>query len=204
MYTDSLVGLPNRAAVLGALERLPSEIHGAYDIVMGRIKEQGESDEILAKRVLLWVSQSRQPLSVTELQHALAVMPGMKQMDADYVIDEDVLISVCGGLVVVGNHSIVRFVRKWTAIKCRAVWADPQQTIQHRNTLDTGESFCFRTLRKLLLERASHTSHSTPFEIIPANPIQNYRLSQKITRSCTTPLGTGAIMRARQKKSAST
>jgi hypothetical protein len=113
LHTASLVGLPNRASVLRALERLPTEIHGAYDIVMEQIKQQGESDEALAKNVLLWVAHARRPLSVAELQHALAVMPGMKQIDTDYVIDEDLLISVCAGLVIVDKKNIVRFVRKW-------------------------------------------------------------------------------------------
>jgi hypothetical protein len=113
------VGLPNRAAVLGALERLPTEIHGAYDIAMERIKQQGQSDETLAKNVLLWVAQARRPLSVAELQHALAVLPGMKEMDADHVTDEDILISVCAGLVIIDEQqSIVRFVRKWESTKC--------------------------------------------------------------------------------------
>jgi hypothetical protein len=118
LHTDSLVGLPNRAAVLGALERLPTEIHGAYDTVMERIKQQGQSDETLAKNVLLWVAQARRPLSVGELQHALAVLPGMKEMNTDHVTDEDILISVCAGLVVIDEQqSIVRFVRKWKFTK---------------------------------------------------------------------------------------
>jgi hypothetical protein len=118
LHTDSLVVLPNRAAVLSALERFPTEIHRAYDIIMERIKQQGQSDESLAKNVLLWLTQTRRPLSIAELQHALAVLPGMKQMNADYVIDEDVLISVCDGLVVIDKEqSIVRFFRKWKAIR---------------------------------------------------------------------------------------
>jgi hypothetical protein len=168
------VGLPNRAAVLGALERLPTEIHGAYDIVMDRIKQQGESDEALAKKVLLWVAQARRPLSVAELQHALAVLPGMKQMDADYVTDEDILISVCAGLVVLDQEqNIVRFVRKWRAIKCRAIWADSLQTIRHSNTLNTGKNICSRMPKQPLLERVLYTSHLTPFGMVSGDLIQN-------------------------------
>ena len=103
--------LHNRAAVLEALKSLPTEIHGAYDIIMERIKQQGKTDDALAKSVLLWITQTRRPLSIKELQHALAVLPGMKEMNTDYMIDEDILISVCAGLVVVAR-SVVRFVRK--------------------------------------------------------------------------------------------
>jgi len=148
---------------------------------------------------------ARRPLSVAELQHALAVLPGMTQMDTDYVTDEDVLISVCAGLVVADKEqNIVRFVRKWKTIKCGAMRADSQQTIRHRNTLNTGENFSFRTLKKRLLEHVSHSSHSTPFEIISAHLIQNYQLLQKGTHGWTTPLGIGAIMHARQTNGART
>jgi hypothetical protein len=174
LHTDSLVGLPNRAAVLGALECLPTEIHGAYDLVMERIKQQGESDETLAKDILMWMTQARRPLSAAELQDALAVLPGMKQMDADYVTDEDVLISVCAGLVVVDKEqSIVRFVRKWETSICALMWADSPQTIRHSNTLNTGEERCFRTAKKSLLERASRTCHLTPFRMVCANLIRS-------------------------------
>jgi hypothetical protein len=142
-------------------------------MVMERIKRQGKSDEKLATNVLLWVAQARRPLSVVELQHALAVFPGMKQMDTDYVTDEDLLISVCAGLVIVDKEEcIVSFVRKWEIIKCGTMRADSEQTIQHSSTSDTGDNFCFRTAKKPLPERASHTSHLTPFGMVSADPVQ--------------------------------
>ena len=113
LHTDSIVGLHNRAAVLEALDSLPTEIHGAYDIVMERIEQQGKIDNALARKVLLWITHARRPLSIEELQHALAILPGMTQMDADHVTDGDILISVCAGLVVVDmEQSVVRFVRE--------------------------------------------------------------------------------------------
>jgi hypothetical protein len=54
-----------------------------------------------------------------------AVLPGMTEMDADYFTDEDLLISVCAGLIVVDKEqSIVRFVRKWRTIKHAITCAD--------------------------------------------------------------------------------
>ena len=68
---------------------------------MKRIDEQNEEDRELAKQVFSWVVFARRPLSVSELQHAVAVTPEMNDMDAEAIIDEDILTSVCAGLVVV-------------------------------------------------------------------------------------------------------
>ena len=40
-----------------------------------------------------------------ELQHALAIQPGTRDLDSDALIDGDILVSVCLGLVVVENDS---------------------------------------------------------------------------------------------------
>ncbi len=68
---------------------------------MGRIAGQIESDRMLAMQVLAWTSYTHRPLSLRELQHALAVSPEMTAMDPDAIGDELTLTSVCAGLVVV-------------------------------------------------------------------------------------------------------
>jgi hypothetical protein len=110
---DSLAGKHNLAAVRRALEILPKEMNGTYDVAMERIEQQNEDDKELAKQVFSWITHACRPLSVKELQHALAVMPGMTSMDPDAIIDEEILTSVCAGLIVIDEESsIVRLVRK--------------------------------------------------------------------------------------------
>lgn len=52
-------------------------------------------------------------MTVQELQHALAVQPGTSDLDSDALIDGDILISVCLGIVVVehdsGNVGLIHF-----------------------------------------------------------------------------------------------
>ena len=52
-------------------------------------------------------------MRVQELQHALAVQPGTSELDSDALIDGDILISVCLGIVVVehdsGNVGLIHF-----------------------------------------------------------------------------------------------
>jgi ankyrin repeat domain-containing protein 50 len=110
---DSLVGKHNVTAVRKALDNLPQEVDHTYDEAMDRIKRQNKDDQELARRILSWLSYACRSLQVDELQHALAVMPEMTSMDPDSVIDEEILTSLCAGLVVVDEErSIIRLVRK--------------------------------------------------------------------------------------------
>ena len=46
-------------------------------------------------------------MTVLELQHALAIQPGTSDLDRDALIDGDILISVCLGIVVVEHDSTI-------------------------------------------------------------------------------------------------
>jgi hypothetical protein len=62
---------------------------------------------------LYWIAYARRLLSVGELQHALAVHPGMTEMDSYDIGDKHSLTSVCSGLVAIDQNMIVRLVRKY-------------------------------------------------------------------------------------------
>jgi len=78
---------------------------------MLRIYSQPNEDVALAKRVLSWISCAKRPLTVLEIQHALAVEPGIMNIDEEALIEEDLLVSVCLGLVTIEEESsIIRLV----------------------------------------------------------------------------------------------
>jgi hypothetical protein len=109
---DAVVEKHNATEVRKVLENLPKGVDETYDEVMERIERQNEADRALAKRVLSWVTHACRPLNVDELQHALAVVDGAI-LDHESITDEEILTSVCAGLVVVdGERMIVRLVRK--------------------------------------------------------------------------------------------
>jgi hypothetical protein len=56
-----------------ALQLLPSRLEETYKETLLRIQSQGEPDNSLGMRVLMWISRSKRPLHVEELRHALAV-----------------------------------------------------------------------------------------------------------------------------------
>ena len=113
LHMDSLGGKLNAREVRAALENLPEGMDDTYDEAMKRVERQEDSHKQLAKRVLSWITYVIRPLSVQELQHALAVMHDTTHIDPDDIIDDEILTSVCAGLVVVDQErDVIRLVRK--------------------------------------------------------------------------------------------
>ena len=84
---------------------------------MQRIKSQDKEDVDLAKRVLSWITCALEPLTIYQLQHALAIELGSVAMDEESLPDEDLLVSVCAGLVTTDQESnVIRLVHFTTQI----------------------------------------------------------------------------------------
>jgi hypothetical protein len=98
--------------VTEALNNLPNDIDDIYNQAMERIEQQPKPDRELAERVLSWITYARRPLSVEELQHALAVSPKMTRMNLRALVFDWKLTSVCAGLVVIDEQRIVRLARE--------------------------------------------------------------------------------------------
>jgi hypothetical protein len=144
---DSLVKKLNAAAVHEALESLPKEVDDIYDEALERIEQQNEGEKHLAKQILSWITHARRPLHVYELQHALAVVCGTTSIDPDNLTDEDVLTSVCAGLVVIDEEgTIIRLVRGCLIVRFTVLCLF-QQITQLSNILNESEILCFRMLK---------------------------------------------------------
>src|ERR1700675_683139 len=111
LYMDSLATKCTRRDIRDVLSALPKGLDEIYDQAMQRVDSQNEDHRALAQRVLSWVSHALEPLSVNALREALAVQPGDTSLDEDKLPDEDTLVSVCAGLVVIDRRSnIIRLV----------------------------------------------------------------------------------------------
>ncbi|KAJ7600104.1 ankyrin repeat-containing domain protein [Mycena floridula] len=102
LHLDSLAKQTNVNALRKALEGLPEDIWRSYDNAMLRIDAQGETDSKLAYHIFYWLSCSKKPLTVLELQHAVAVSldPEMTDMDPEAIVDIETLTDVCAGLII--------------------------------------------------------------------------------------------------------
>src|ERR1700738_134863 len=108
---DSLGREDNRSDVKKALQGLPEELDGTYEEAMKRIQSQDARQVRRAEQVLSWICYAMRPMTVNEIQCALAVKSGDTDMDEEALPDEDILVSVCAGLVTIDRESnVIRFV----------------------------------------------------------------------------------------------
>jgi ankyrin repeat protein len=85
--------------------------HDMYRATLKRIDGQAERDKVLARKVLLWLSNAARLLSTQELRSALSIEPEDTEFDVDNLLSMDLIVSVCAGLVIVEEQSeIVRLV----------------------------------------------------------------------------------------------
>src|ERR1700735_5543159 len=113
LHMDSLLQKFTARQVREALKEFPQGMNATYDEAMARIEQQTAERSQLAKRVLSWITYAFKPLSVEEIQHALAVELETTCLDFDNIIDEETLTAVCAGLVVIDKQRpIIRLVRE--------------------------------------------------------------------------------------------
>ena len=105
-----------------------------YDEVMKRIFKQNKKDARLGGKVLSWISYAKRPLTVDEMQHAVKVEANSTSIGKGDLISEDILVSVCAGIVTVDQGSnIIRLVHYTTQeylLRTRSVhFPDAEQEI---------------------------------------------------------------------------
>ena len=105
LHMDSLTKQPHRKALRLALENLPPELDGTYNDALARIRSQDKEDTGIANQVLGWITHATRPLTMEQLQHALSVEPEQTDLDEETLVDEELLISTCLGLVSVDQTS---------------------------------------------------------------------------------------------------
>ena len=87
----------------------------AYKDAMDRIEGQLLDQKVLAWQVLSWITCAKRPLTMSELQHALAIELGESSLDEDNLPQIEDMVSVCAGLVTVDRGGeIIRLVHYTT------------------------------------------------------------------------------------------
>jgi hypothetical protein len=115
LHIESLSKKSTIKRVREALKTLPKDLNDSYDSAMKRIEDQNEEERTIAHSALTWVVNAKRPLTVAELQVALAVEPGAQELDDDNLLDIEIILAVCAGLVIVDEQlSVVRLVHYTT------------------------------------------------------------------------------------------
>ncbi|KAL2070839.1 hypothetical protein VTL71DRAFT_13865 [Oculimacula yallundae] len=108
---DSLVASESLGALEDAIEELTSNLDDYYDIAISRIKaipEAGLAKTALA--LLSWICYAKQPLTVSEIQHALAVRPGVRNFAKfrRYMITSIAQVTGrCAGLLSIRDQGVI-------------------------------------------------------------------------------------------------
>ncbi|KAJ7241252.1 ankyrin repeat-containing domain protein [Mycena rebaudengoi] len=111
LHIDSLATKSTVKAVRAALQNLPEDLEQTYDEAMEQINAQNKEDREIARRTLIWVANAKRSLTVVELQEALAIDPASKALDADGLLDIEIILSVCVGLAIVDVSQYSRIAR---------------------------------------------------------------------------------------------
>ncbi|KAJ6564609.1 ankyrin repeat-containing domain protein [Mycena capillaripes] len=115
LHIESLSTKNTIKAIRDALNSLPKDLYDSYNIAMQRIEAQNEEDRNTAHSALMWVANAKRPLKVSEITAALAIEPGAKRFDEDNVLEIEIILAVCAGLVIVDQQiSVVRLVHYTT------------------------------------------------------------------------------------------
>lgn len=112
-YSEASLDLCENA--LKGLPKGSEELDRAYKEAMERIEGQKKGFQTLAKRVLSWVTCAKRPLTIFELQHALAVVVGELELDEENLPEIEDMVSVCAGLITVDEEkNIIRLIHYTT------------------------------------------------------------------------------------------
>lgn len=96
---------------LGKLSAGDEGLQNAYRSAVTRIDGQLSGLRGIARQVIAWTTLARSPLSIRELQHALALDSDDDEFDEDSITPADMITSACAGLVINDTAAnLVRFV----------------------------------------------------------------------------------------------
>lgn len=105
LHLKALQAYDNLRDLKRALKNLPTDYDATFSAALGRVFQQHNNAVRRAKQVLSWITHAYRPLTVKELQHAIAVEPDDCEFYEDSIVDSDYLVSICCGLVAVDEGS---------------------------------------------------------------------------------------------------
>lgn len=94
---DQLVTLHTGRDIRNALKRMPMTLNESYARLL---KEIPPSDKEIVRNILMWLSYSVRPLSISELSEAVVLQETDRDLDSDSRISSPgFILDICHGLV---------------------------------------------------------------------------------------------------------
>ncbi|KAH6876899.1 hypothetical protein BKA70DRAFT_1576531 [Coprinopsis sp. MPI-PUGE-AT-0042] len=174
------------------LAAFPTDIEDLYLQTWQRILAQVPSKSLLARNTLTWVIHATRSLTIQELQRAVATCPDTHKFVPDRLVQEDVLIGLCHGLVDVEEKTqLVRLVH-YTAKDCMERLVT--ETIPQPHTLIS--AVCLAQLTEHGFQSTALADYYELKEFLQAEPLLEYAYNSWSThaqKSLADPLAAGRL-----------
>ncbi|EGN97635.1 hypothetical protein SERLA73DRAFT_30543, partial [Serpula lacrymans var. lacrymans S7.3] len=109
LFMVSLALKATRGDVRIALKDLPKGVKSAYKETVDRICGLDKGLQKIALNAIMLVTYALRPLTVKELQYALALLTKGLEISDDDVVDEAIIVDACSGLLLVDAQRVFRF-----------------------------------------------------------------------------------------------
>jgi ankyrin repeat protein len=145
--------------------------HNMYRSTLKRIDDQPTSDRVLARKALMWISNAARLLKAQELCFALSIEPDDTEFDADSLIDVDLIVSVCAGLLIVEHErEIVRLVN-YTAQEYFDSFGHNQRVKEQKQLATTCLTYlCFDNFKPKTQPRPTSATDEEETELFKMGP----------------------------------
>ncbi|MCJ1392977.1 hypothetical protein MMC18_005849 [Xylographa bjoerkii] len=107
LHIDRILESTSRAEIEETLENITGTIRDAYANTLRRIQNLPKTRSELALDALMWLSHSKRPLRFAELQEALAVRIGSKNINHKAYVSAKIVLSTCLGLIIIESDTEV-------------------------------------------------------------------------------------------------
>ncbi|KAH7394274.1 ankyrin repeat-containing domain protein [Phaeosphaeria sp. MPI-PUGE-AT-0046c] len=111
-HMDALADCLTIVDIEHALGSLPQGINDTYEQALERISKLSVNRRRAVMRLLQRVSYSKRPLTIAELEHAIAISRDAQELRKDHIISAKVLTSLSAGIVIVDENERVRLTHK--------------------------------------------------------------------------------------------
>ncbi|EFQ31580.1 uncharacterized protein GLRG_06869 [Colletotrichum graminicola M1.001] len=116
LYVDSLADCLTVAALKRALKGLSGDLDQMYFKSLARMERALRPKHLdILKKLLLWIAWGQRPLSIAELGHALAVHPGVEDIDEDDILPIREITTWSAGLLFIDSSDFVKVIHPTTS-----------------------------------------------------------------------------------------
>ncbi|KAH6911196.1 hypothetical protein BKA70DRAFT_54747 [Coprinopsis sp. MPI-PUGE-AT-0042] len=160
----------NRRDVEKTLEDFPPDIADFYDQTWTRIVNQAPGKASLSMNILAWVLHAARPLTVEELQDAIASCPETHSFDKTGLVSGQMMVGVCCGLLTIEKETGIAGLVHYTA---KAILQDLiLQSIPNPHSLLA--AVCMARLRDGEFQRSAIASAEDLDKTLELTPLLKY------------------------------